>query len=168
MSDDELDRKIRNHLSDLRDLTLLVLKSHLLIEEQINWTLREVMPNAAALDDGRFTFYQRVQVLRAINRVDRMDKTLDFAERLNRIRNMLAHKLEPTGIDDEVKTFVTDFAASMAMKTFNVTAPTNHQLTLCVSYICGAIHSFGECIRLVQVEAASQSIKAPLPSSSGS
>lgn len=143
-------QKIKAHLRSVTDLTLLVLKGHLLVEEQINWALSEVMPNPAALDDARLTFSQRIKLLRALNSNEIVDRALGFAERLNTMRNMLAHQLEPAGLEESVKKFVTEVAASMPVQRFEVQGTPNLHVAMCVAYICGLLYAFRHATRIVQ------------------
>lgn len=78
------------------DLTLLVLKGHLLIEEQLNERLKEVARKPDALNKVRLSFSALIQICRALfygqNRAE--EWFWSALVKLNRIRNDLAHRLE--------------------------------------------------------------------------
>ena len=116
MSDDPALTRILRQLASIDDITLLLLRSHLLVEQQINTALQKILSGAVALDMGRLTFHQRIQVLRALDVSRKVEDALRFSERLNSIHNRLAHQLEPVGIDDATAGFVNDVAAAVSMR----------------------------------------------------
>jgi hypothetical protein len=63
MADEIILEKIKQPLRSVDDLTLLLLKSHLILEQAMNAGFREVFAHSDALNIGRLTFYQRLQVL---------------------------------------------------------------------------------------------------------
>src|SRR3954466_1026792 len=138
MSDDPVLARILGHLQRIDDITLLLLRSQLLVEQQINAALQKILPGAVALDVGRLTFYQRIQVMRALDISRKAEDALRFAERLNSIHNRLAHQLEPVGIDDATAGFVNDVAAAVAMRLEDA-LPLNVRMALCVGYICRSL-----------------------------
>src|SRR3954468_7090199 len=94
MSDDPVLARVSRHLEPIDDVILLLLKSHLLVEQQINSSLHKVLPGFASLDVGRLTYHQRIQVVRALDGNRKAEDALRFAERLNLVRNRLANQLE--------------------------------------------------------------------------
>ena len=84
---------------------LLLLRSHLLVEQQINSALHPVFPGFASLDVGRLTYHQRIQVVRALDGSRKAEDALRFAERLNLLRNRLANQLEPISTEDAIVNF---------------------------------------------------------------
>jgi hypothetical protein len=85
------------------DLTLLILKAHLLLEEELYNQLRQLFPNPAQYDRLNLRFYQNIILARAlcVRRTDDGDpiqhegECFDALEALNTFRNRLAHNLEP-------------------------------------------------------------------------
>ena len=138
MSDDPVLARILRYLQPLDDITLLLLRSQLLVEQQINAALQKILPGAVSLDIGRLTFHQRIQVMRALDVSRKAEDALRFAERLNSIHNRLAHQLEPTGIDDATAAFVNDVATAISLK-FEDALPLNIRMALCIGYICGVL-----------------------------
>ena len=80
MSDDPVLARILHYLQPLDDITLLLLRSQLLVEQQINAALQKILPGAIALDLGRLTFHQRIQVMRALDVSKKAEDALRFAE----------------------------------------------------------------------------------------
>ena len=143
MSDDPVLARVSRHLEPIKDVTLLLLKSHLLVEQQINSALHKTFPGFASLDAGRLTYHQRIQVIRALDGARKAEDALRFAERLNLVRNRLANQLEPVGIEDTMVDFVTEMAASIPMK-FDEALPLDQRMTMCIGYICTILHYFEE------------------------
>ena len=75
--------RVLRHLEPIDDMTLLLLRSQLLAEQQINAALQKILPGAVALDVGRLTFNQRIQVMRTLDMSRKAEDALRFAERLN-------------------------------------------------------------------------------------
>ena len=91
------------------DLTLIVLKGHLLLEESLNELFLRILKLPSAIDDARLTFFQKVCVAQAI--MDDVGGHPHFwrsLKRLNAIRNKFAHKLDPSDIQQEVSVFMED------------------------------------------------------------
>jgi hypothetical protein len=80
------------HMPQTDDVILIVLKGHLLIEEQLvdlaNWAL----PNPQFLP--KFMFYNLAKVVRAAVPQRSDDPSWELILKLNQLRNDLAHKLE--------------------------------------------------------------------------
>lgn len=95
------------HFPRTDDTTLIILKGHLLLEEEINNLLHEMLANPDAIDGLQINFFIKTQFLRALIKNETLDNILDAAEKLNRLRNRLAHNLEPSGVDAAIRDFVT-------------------------------------------------------------
>lgn len=109
MVTDSWDR-FRSHLPKSRDLTLIILKGHLLVEEQVDHLLSIWLRDAAAVSTARLSFHQRLCVLRALIPAGLRDSNvLRAAERLNTLRNRIAHSLEPKGVQEIVREFLREF-----------------------------------------------------------
>jgi hypothetical protein len=80
------------HMPETDDLTLIVLKGHLLVEEQLVDLVNRVMPNPQFLP--KFTFYNLARVARAAYPRHPEFPVWELILKLNQLRNDLAHKLE--------------------------------------------------------------------------
>ena len=87
------------------DLTLVILKGHLLIEEQVRQIIAERMKRPNALIDARLECYQAICIAEALC-PEEEEYVWNAVKKLNNIRNELAHKTEPVGIDDRIEDFV--------------------------------------------------------------
>ena len=93
------------HLIPVNDLTLIILKGHLIVEEEINELLDLILPNPDALSKGRFEFYQKLCILKAVCSPG-LKWHWQTIEQLSKMRNQLAHNLESKGLNGMVKDFL--------------------------------------------------------------
>ena len=140
MSNDPVLARVSRHLEPIEDVTLLLLRSHLLVEQQINSALHKIFPGFASLDVGRLTYHQRIQLVRALDGSKKAEDALRFAERLNLLRNRLANQLEPIGIEDAAVEFVSEMTTSVPIK-FDEARPLGLRMARCIGYICTILHS---------------------------
>ena len=87
------------------DRDLVILKGHLLIEEQLHKFVNEKLANPSALSD-RFTFHHYLCLARAVTTDLTMDWIWDGASRLNALRNLIAHSVEPKDVQQKIDDFV--------------------------------------------------------------
>ena len=113
--------------------------------------LGQVLSHADALDIGRLTFFQRVQIVRALDAEKGADQVLGFAERLNSIRNRLAHQLEPIGLEDAVSSFVNDVSEAMPLR-FEPAVPVDVRMGVCVGYMCGVLNAFQRITSVIRMD----------------
>lgn len=92
---EDLSTHFKKHFPKGRDLALIILKSHLLVEEQMNELLKISLPNPDYLYRARFGFLQRLRVLQALRKDTEFHALAEAIELLNEVRNALAHQLEP-------------------------------------------------------------------------
>lgn len=97
--------RYKKHEPKGRNITLVVLKGHLLVEEELNELLELLLPNPEFLYQPRFGFIQRLRVLQAISTEKRLHALADAIELLNEMRNSLAHQLEPTKLNKQALAF---------------------------------------------------------------
>lgn len=85
-----------------RDRELVILKGHLLIEEQINKIISERLHDAADLEKLDLGCAQAVELARALVGDKTGDELWDLVKKLNKIRNKIAHNVEPSGLEDRI------------------------------------------------------------------
>jgi hypothetical protein len=86
------------------DITLMLLKAHLLIEEEVNTLLSMFVNDEKELRSASLSFCQKICILKSLYPPELHGNLLQ-AEKLNRIRNKIAHNLDPTGLSDSLKSF---------------------------------------------------------------
>jgi hypothetical protein len=93
------DQRFEKHFTPHMDDITLVLKCHLLMEEMLRDFCAEVVQQPQYLQGSRFTFSQILDLSRALYPSDiklgSMAELWVLGEKLNRIRNMMAHALDP-------------------------------------------------------------------------
>lgn len=89
------------------DPTFSILKAHLLFEEVLRSYLGRALPNADALSGARLTFAQILALVRALQQPEEDDWQWEALEKLNRLRNQLAHHVEPKERDAKIAELVT-------------------------------------------------------------
>ena len=133
----DFEDRFHKHLPRSNDLTLIVLKGHLLLEEIINNLLKEILPNPNAISD--FNFYFRLRLVRALLEQTNND-VLDAAEKLNNLRNKLAHHLEHPKIEKYIREFFRLVETSdIPIDEFEKEA-TSKRLKRGISFLCGNLN----------------------------
>jgi hypothetical protein len=103
----------RNFLETLphgRDTELVLLKGHLLVEEQIHLIIHRRLrnPNVLAEANSRLETHQAIQLARAFFPPDHMPEIWLAALKLNKLRNDIAHRIWPSqSLSDKVAAWVT-------------------------------------------------------------
>jgi hypothetical protein len=109
-----LSKRDRDHLDRLllflkpatEDPTYLVLKAHLLAEEVLYRFIERQAHRPRALSEARLGFSQLVALCRSFHRYSKEDWWGWAAlKRLNSLRNLLAHNLEPKDLRDRIVEF---------------------------------------------------------------
>ena len=92
------------------DITLQVLKGHLLVEELLREIFLLQLPFPEAIKGSRGTSFECHQIICLVQAMtlhsDKEPWLWDAAKRLNGIRNDLAHKLEPKALDAKVQSLI--------------------------------------------------------------
>lgn len=83
------------HMPDTDDLSLIVLKGHLLIEEMLIDIRDKLLPHAEYLDSVKISFNQLLHVVRSAIESKHDHNSWVLIIELNRLRNKLVHNLEP-------------------------------------------------------------------------
>ena len=98
--------KLFDTLSGLTDLELILLKVHLLIEEELTDAIMKKVESPAYLLNARLTFSNKASLARA--HYDKQVKPWVWGSitKLNNIRNRLAHRLTNEEIVSEMDSFV--------------------------------------------------------------
>ena len=87
------------HMPDTDDLSLIVLKGHLLIEEMLIDIRDKLFPHAEYLDSVNINFNQLLHVIRSAIKSKHDHKSWDLIVDFNKLRNKLVHNLEPPKLE---------------------------------------------------------------------
>jgi hypothetical protein len=98
-------RRFLHLLPHGQDLTLVILKGHLLIEEQVRSLVRTRLKKPEALDSASLTCHQAICLAEAL--CPQSNGLWKSAKLLNAIRNDIAHSLiPPNRLPDRIEAFV--------------------------------------------------------------
>jgi hypothetical protein len=90
-----------------KDADLVILKAHLLIEEQINAIVRERLKSPdALLAEERFESIYRILLAQAFFEPDHLPWLWRAILQLNKLRNRVAHSIDPKGRDNIMQDIV--------------------------------------------------------------
>lgn len=95
------------------DLTLVILKGHLLIEEQVRQIIDERVKKPDVLKDARFDCYQAICLAEALCPMDEEPWFWEAVRKLNKIRNDISHNIELDGLEDQVHAFADFFPSGL-------------------------------------------------------
>lgn len=123
-------------LPDTDDVTTIVLKGHLIIEEILNDILESHCDNYDSMVKAHLSFYQKACVVKAlVSTVGRVYFESIFL--LNRLRNDLAHKLDSKKREALIESFI-DESKTLFGESYNETSTLSGKLR---NSICAAISS---------------------------
>ncbi len=131
--------RFRRHLPRSNNLTLIVLKGHLLVEELVNRFVTVLPPSPDALPSD-LTCYQRIRLLRALLQQSPFDDILGRIEKLNALRNKFGHNLEPVQIESQIEAFVRLFEEPGTLIPEQQRAPMARRLKSSISFLCGELY----------------------------
>lgn len=90
-----------------KDLDLVILKAHLLMEEQVNAILEARLPNASAiLAEERFESFYRIKLAQSFFPEGSHEWIWRALTQTNKLRNRIAHRIEPEGRDNLMKDII--------------------------------------------------------------
>ena len=90
-----------------KDVDLVILKAHLLIEEQINAMLHERLRNPdVLLNEERFESIYRIRLAQSFFEPDHWPWMWSAVAQLNKLRNRVAHNIDPTGRENIMEDIV--------------------------------------------------------------
>ena len=95
-------RKFYKLLPRGEDVSLLILKLHLLVEEQVRTFVDDRLPNRVALEEAKLECHKVICLAEALSSEDIHPNVWEAARKLNSLRNHIAHNLEPKGVIDRM------------------------------------------------------------------
>jgi hypothetical protein len=95
-------RRFITKLPHNADPALVILKAHLLIEEQLRLLVDERMAKPKALQTAELECNQVICIAEALTGDTLMPQMWTALRKLNKLRNDLAHQLDPKGLTDRI------------------------------------------------------------------
>ena len=107
-SDNPLWNRINRLLPRTQDPTLVLLKGHLLIEEQLFAIIAKHCRDASTLEEARLTFVQKLRVAQALSNSlsGQGFPLIQSLKKLNSIRNRMAHHAEIPDLDSRIDEYL--------------------------------------------------------------
>jgi hypothetical protein len=90
------------HIPDTDDLSLIILKGHLLVEEMLVELSNLLFPNPTFLEKANLRFQQLANIVHAAEPMKPDDKCWELIFALNTLRNDLVHKLESPKLEIKI------------------------------------------------------------------
>jgi len=121
------------------DLSLIVLKGHLLIEELLYTIVKGAVKHPESVEDARLRFSQLACLARAIAYEDRLRPVWDAVLAINTLRNMFAHDLDTKKLETNLRLFARAVVGNNADAERAVLADPEGQIRGSIEFICGAL-----------------------------
>ena len=125
-----------------QDCTVILLKGHLLIEEQLQALVEALVKDSRPLGDARLTFHQWLCMGKALAPGGSGDDLWKFVERLNKTRNKLAHNAEVADFEQKVDALIRLYAGERFTRSSNARDRASH-LRSTLAFVCGLLHGMG-------------------------
>jgi hypothetical protein len=139
----DFDARFERHFpSRSNDFAVVVLKGHLLLEESANRWLEALLHRPEAIKGANLGFHQKLCLIRALDPVGSgfIFRMIDAAEKLNTLRNRLAHHLDHPQIEVLVRDFLLLCEEPADPQEPNdpetKAVPLIHRLKLAIVYVC--------------------------------
>jgi len=130
--------RFSRHLPKSDDLSLIVLKGHLLAEAELNELLGALLAKPGPYMKAKPSWPQRVALAEALIGSSQSVWWLAALRRLNSIRNEMAHQLEPCGLEDQIARFCELVEPEAAKQVFRAVG-LSKRLKLSLGLLCGQI-----------------------------
>lgn len=85
---------LRGELDGIKDLELMILKGHILVEYSLNKFIDDTNEGILQIDDTMFNFSSKVRIAEFLGLFKKKDHLKESINILNKIRNQIAHQLE--------------------------------------------------------------------------
>jgi hypothetical protein len=103
---ENLFNKIKNTIFKKDDLIVIVLKGHLLIEEQLDLIINNFLPNPNAVNSAKFSFFKKTALAQAICWRRPNDEIWSLIYSINSLRNNFAHNLSSENREEKINEVV--------------------------------------------------------------
>ena len=131
-------RFLKNITAEPGDPTFSILKAHLLIEDLIRTFLENKAKNPASIKKAKLSFAQALQVARAFCEDVSQDHWIWKAMTdLNRLRNDLAHNLDPDELENKIEAYISYVVSSVGIPLPEPLTPVEYAEKLTTAQLSG-------------------------------
>jgi hypothetical protein len=143
--EDRLDVDVLGTVWVTEDPLLIILKGHLIIETALVDICDRLLRNPSALERNKIGFSARLNLVCALLDPDYLPPNIFHALRdLNRLRNDLAHNLEPADFDTTLERFFRRFDEFEDLRPLHDSdRAVANRLTGCIAFLCGILGNIG-------------------------
>jgi hypothetical protein len=137
--------RFSEHMPESDDLTLIVLKGHLLIEEMLERIVKTIVAHGELLDDTKLTFAQKAALARAMCWSQQDSDVWPIIFSINSLRNEFAHQLESPKIETKINRTIELFLNSVEdpeSRKGHAAAKRPDQLKMAVVYCMGFLGNY--------------------------
>jgi len=133
------DAKLRmlQHLPDDGDLSLIVLKGHLLIEELLLALVQAQVKHPAAIESAKLSFHTLTCLAKALCFEERFKDLWEAMFKLNALRNSLAHNLESPEHEKRLRAFALAVSGGDKRAEDHIAKEPRTTMINSISVICG-------------------------------
>ncbi|AUL75382.1 hypothetical protein ATS72_017305 [Pseudoalteromonas sp. 13-15] len=144
--DKNLALKYQSYIEDVAPNVITILRSHLVIEEQLNQILEIIAFDYSSLCKAKLSFSQLVRIVQAFLDDPCHPNLFPSIINLNKLRNMIAHNLEPSDLDKQLTKFITS-ASNGIEKDIELKEDESINLEFCLGLIMGQLSATIESIK---------------------
>jgi hypothetical protein len=135
--------RIVTHIPETTDLSLITLKGHLIMEEELNKALKVKTPYPEHIDKAGLKFNQLLQLNKSLYFKQSMSWVWGAASKLNSIRNDYSHSLVPE--NGGVK--VVEFIELVEAHSGTVQGDSFESYRRAIAMVCAELHQLHSPIR---------------------
>ena len=129
------------YLPSERGLEYIILKGHLLAEEEMLNYIKRAMPNPISITEERFSFYQLIQIVKAMRPTGADLWLWEALQKLNSLRNEMAHNLQPQGFDRRVKQLIKIIEQKAGKDNLNIKRNKKEKLRNAITVIVAHVYA---------------------------
>jgi len=134
---EDLFQKFRKHFPNTKNIVLLILKGHLIIEEEMNELISLASLNSKKLERAKLTYFQKICLLTALYPT-RLHDTFYSIELLNELRNKIAHNLDHKETNFLIERFLKTLEDQERLDEYKE-EPIYKRLKSSIAFLCGGI-----------------------------
>lgn len=144
--DKNLALKYQSYIEEVAPNVITILRSHLVIEEQLNQILEIIAFDYSSVCKAKLSFSQLTRIVQAFLDDPYHPNLFPSIINLNKLRNMIAHNLEPSDLDKQITKFITS-ASNGIEKDIELKEDESINLEFCLGLIMGQLSATIESIK---------------------
>jgi hypothetical protein len=136
--------RLMRHLPSQHDLTLIVLKGHLLVEQELYRIVKTRLQKPDAIRQAKLSFSKLSRLVEGVLGAEAPVWIWRSVDALNRLRNEMVHELEPAKLEELARSFITaldDFSLP-AWDGAQLAADLHERVKGGIAYLCGVLMRF--------------------------